>query len=283
MRRALFAALVTTSLAAPAAADVTIKQTNGGKGLGMSGTTASVTYIKGGKMRSETVTGDTTRTTVFDITAQKMYSFDSKKKEADVWNLADFQAEMAKSTNVAEMKASIKPNGQTRQIAGRTATGYEMNISVPTAMNGDPNMAMTVNLTGPVWIVKGAPGSADWSNFYKLAAEKGLVFGDPRAAKGNAGQANYSASKAGMIGFTKSMAKELASRNIRCNALAPGFIETEMTHVLDEKTKESFLKAIPLGRLAKPDEVSDVVVFLASEQSSYITGQVLSVCGGMNM
>ncbi len=189
MRRAFFAALVATSLAAPAAADVTIKQTNGGKGLGMSGTTASVTYIKGGKMRSETVTGDTTRTTVFDITAQKMYSFDSKKKEADVWNLADFQAEMAKSTNVAEMKASIKPNGQTRQIAGRTATGYEMNISVPTAMNGDPNMAMTVNLTGPVWIVKGAPGSADWSNFYKLAAEKGLIFGDPRAAKGNAGQA----------------------------------------------------------------------------------------------
>lgn len=138
MRRAFFAALVATSLAAPAAADITIKQTNGGKGLGMSGTTASVTYIKGGKMRSETVTGDTTRTTVFDITAQKMYSFDSKKKEADVWNLADFQAEMAKSTNVAEMKASIKPNGQTRQIAGRTATGYEMNISVPTAMNGDP-------------------------------------------------------------------------------------------------------------------------------------------------
>ena len=100
---------------------------------------------------------------------------------------------------------------------------------------------------------------------------------------GNAGQSNYAASTAGMIGFTKSMAKELASRNIRCNALAPGFIETEMTHVLDEKTKESFLKAIPLGRLAKPDEVSDVVVFLASEQSSYITGQVLSVCGGMNM
>lgn len=100
---------------------------------------------------------------------------------------------------------------------------------------------------------------------------------------GNAGQSNYAASKAGMIGFTKSMAKELASRNIRCNALAPGFIETEMTHVLDEKTKESFLKGIPLGRLARPEEVADAVLFLASDQSSYITGQVLSVCGGMNM
>ncbi len=100
---------------------------------------------------------------------------------------------------------------------------------------------------------------------------------------GNAGQSNYAASKAGMIGFTKSMAKELASRNIRCNALAPGFIETEMTHVLDEKTKESFLKGIPLGRLARPEEVAEAVLFLASDQSSYITGQVLSVCGGMNM
>ncbi|MCC6753340.1 MAG: 3-oxoacyl-[acyl-carrier-protein] reductase [Saprospiraceae bacterium] len=100
---------------------------------------------------------------------------------------------------------------------------------------------------------------------------------------GNAGQSNYSASKAGMIGFTKSMAKELASRNIRCNAVAPGFIETEMTHVLDEKTRDAFLRAIPLGRLARPSEVSEAVLFLASDASSYITGQVLSVCGGLNI
>lgn len=100
---------------------------------------------------------------------------------------------------------------------------------------------------------------------------------------GNAGQANYAASKAGMIGFTKSIAKEVASRNIRCNAIAPGFIETEMTHVLDEKTKENFLKGIPLGRLAQASEVAQVVSFLASDQSSYITGQVISVCGGLNM
>ena len=100
---------------------------------------------------------------------------------------------------------------------------------------------------------------------------------------GNAGQANYAASKAGMIGFTKSIAKEVASRNIRCNALAPGFIATEMTEVLDEKTKENFLTNIPLKRLAQPEEVADVAVFLGSDMSKYVTGQTLSVCGGLNM
>ncbi len=99
---------------------------------------------------------------------------------------------------------------------------------------------------------------------------------------GNAGQANYAASKAGIIGFSKSIAKEVGSRNVRCNAIAPGFIETEMTHVLDEKTKEAFLNSIPMKRLARPDEVANTVLFLASDMSSYITGQSISVCGGLN-
>lgn len=99
---------------------------------------------------------------------------------------------------------------------------------------------------------------------------------------GNAGQANYSASKAGIIGFTKSIAKEMGSRNIRCNAIAPGFIETDMTDQLDEKTKEAYLNNIPLKRLGKAEEIADVCVFLGSDKSSYISGQVLSVCGGLN-
>ena len=99
---------------------------------------------------------------------------------------------------------------------------------------------------------------------------------------GNAGQANYAASKAGIIGFSKSIAKEVGSRNIRCNVVAPGFIETDMTHVLDEKTKESFLAGIPMKRLGQAREVADVCVFLGSDMSSYISGQVLSVCGGLN-
>jgi 3-oxoacyl-[acyl-carrier protein] reductase len=99
--------------------------------------------------------------------------------------------------------------------------------------------------------------------------------------KGNAGQANYSASKAGIIGFTKSVALELGSRNIRCNAVAPGFIETEMTGELDQKVVDEWRKAIPLKRGGTPEDVANCVAFLASDQSSYISGQVLQVDGGM--
>jgi len=102
--------------------------------------------------------------------------------------------------------------------------------------------------------------------------------------RGNAGQASYAASKAGIIGFTKSVALELGSRNIRCNAIAPGFIETDMTHYLKEgTTAESFLKDIPLGRFGKAGEIADVTLFLASDMSSYVTGQVISACGGLNI
>lgn len=99
---------------------------------------------------------------------------------------------------------------------------------------------------------------------------------------GNAGQANYAASKAGIFGFTKSMAKEIGSRSIRCNAIAPGFIETDMTDELDEETKKAFLAGIPLKRLGKGSEVADACVFLGSDMSQYISGQVLSVCGALN-
>ena len=99
--------------------------------------------------------------------------------------------------------------------------------------------------------------------------------------KGNAGQANYSASKAGIIGFTKSVALELGSRNIRCNAIAPGFIETEMTAVLDEKTVQQWRDGIPLKRGGSPEDVANACLFLASDMSGYITGQVMNVCGGM--
>ncbi len=99
--------------------------------------------------------------------------------------------------------------------------------------------------------------------------------------KGNAGQSAYAASKAGIIGFTKSIAQEIGSRNIRCNAIAPGFIETDMTHYLKDGGAEKWFEKIPLGRFGKTEDVANAALFLASDMSVYITGQVLNVCGGM--
>lgn len=100
---------------------------------------------------------------------------------------------------------------------------------------------------------------------------------------GNAGQANYAAAKAGVVGFSKSMAKELASRGITVNLVAPGFIDTDMTAILPEKVKEELTKSIPLAKLGKPEDVASAVLFLASDEASYITGQTLNVDGGMVM
>jgi 3-oxoacyl-[acyl-carrier protein] reductase len=99
--------------------------------------------------------------------------------------------------------------------------------------------------------------------------------------KGNAGQSNYAASKAGLIGFTKSIAAELGSRNIRCNAIAPGFIETEMTDALNPEVVQSWRNSIPLKRGGTPEDVANACLFFASDMSAYVSGQVLNVCGGM--
>lgn len=118
-----------------------------------------------------------------------------------------------------------------------------------------------------------------------LKARKGSIINISSVVgvSGNAGQSNYAASKAGMIGFTKSIAQELGSRNIRSNAIAPGFIETEMTDILDPKVVEEWRNNIPLKRGGTPEDVANAVVFLASDLSAYVTGQTLHVCGGMLM
>lgn len=116
-----------------------------------------------------------------------------------------------------------------------------------------------------------------------LKAKKGSIINMSSVVgvKGNAGQSNYAASKAGIIGFTKSIALELGSRNIRCNAIAPGFIETEMTAALDEKVVQQWRDSIPLKRGGTSEDVANLTLFLASEMSAYITGQCINVCGGM--
>lgn len=120
---------------------------------------------------------------------------------------------------------------------------------------------------------------------YMLKARSGSIINMSSVVgvNGNAGQANYSASKAGILGFTKSVAKELGARNVRCNAIAPGFIITEMTDKLPENVKEEWAKTIPLKRGGTPEDVADVTLFLASDLSSYVTGQTISVCGGMSV
>lgn len=135
---------------------------------------------------------------------------------------------------------------------------------------------MTVNLKSVFNTVKAATRT-----FLKQKSGSIINMTSVVGIKGNAGQGNYAASKAGIIGFTKSVALELGSRNVRCNAIAPGFIETEMTEKLDEKTVQGWRDAIPLKRGGRPEDVADCALFLASDLSQYVTGQVIQVDGGM--
>jgi 3-oxoacyl-[acyl-carrier protein] reductase len=140
------------------------------------------------------------------------------------------------------------------------------------------DQVLKVNLKGPYNCTKSAVkfmSKQRYGRIVNIASIVGLM--------GNAGQGNYSASKAGLIGFTKTVAREFALRNITCNAVAPGFIETQMTHALSEKVRESLASQIPMRRLGTPDDVAEAVLFLASDAAGYITGHVLNVNGGMYM
>ncbi|PIQ35021.1 MAG: beta-ketoacyl-ACP reductase [Bacteroidetes bacterium CG18_big_fil_WC_8_21_14_2_50_41_14] len=141
----------------------------------------------------------------------------------------------------------------------------------------DWDMVLTVNLKSAFILTK-----AVQRVMMKQRAGSIINMSSVVGVSGNAGQSNYSASKAGLIGFTKSIAQELGSRNIRCNAIAPGFIQTEMTHKLSDEVREEWIKNIPLRRAGLPEDVANVAVFLASDLSSYVSGQVINVCGGMD-
>ena len=157
--------------------------------------------------------------------------------------------------------------------AGITKDGLMMRMS-----EDDWDAVLNVNLKGTFLCTKAVTRGMmkkRSGTIVNIASVIGLM--------GNAGQANYAASKGGVISFSKTVAKELASRNIRCNAVAPGFIRTAMTDALDDEVQNKMKEIIPLSRFGEPEDVANVVLFLASDASAYVTGQVISTCGGMVM
>ncbi|CVI73859.1 3-oxoacyl-[acyl-carrier-protein] reductase FabG [Eubacteriaceae bacterium CHKCI004] len=185
-------------------------------------------------------------------------------------NVADFDAcsEFIKNVVKTFGKIDILVNN-----AGITRDGLIMGMS-----EDDFDAVLDTNLKGSFNCIRFASRQMmrkKYGRIINITSVSGVA--------GNAGQANYSASKAGLIGLTKSVAKELASRNITANAIAPGFVKTEMTDVLPDDVKETAMKQIPLARFAEPEDIANAAVFLASDLASYITGQVLLVDGGMVM
>ncbi|MCU0759174.1 MAG: hypothetical protein MUF07_08275 [Steroidobacteraceae bacterium] len=188
-RHALVVATLAALCSIAARADVTLRQTTSGKVIGLNGDAPSVTYIKGSRMRIETQLGNKTTVSIFDVDAQKMYSFEAGKGSGDAWDMATIAAELGQAVDVGAISSTLKPNGQSRQAGGLTLTGYDLRVSVPAALGGPGGPKMTVTNEGTVWIAKGAPGSADYAAFYQGAATKGWIFSDPRVAKGQPGQA----------------------------------------------------------------------------------------------
>ena len=189
----------------------------------------------------------------------------------------DFQADVTSPEQVQEMITKILDNFKKIDIlinnAGITRDGLLVRMS-----ESDWDKVLAVNLKGVYNCTKAVakPMMKKRSGgIVNIASIIGII--------GNAGQANYAASKGGIIAFTKSVARELSSRGIRANAIAPGFIDTEMTRKLPDTAREAMLKAIPLNKLGNPLDVAKVALFLASENSSYITGHVINVDGGMVM
>lgn len=187
------------------------------------------------------------------------------------------QGDMSKEDDVTTMfEKIIEEFGKIHILinnAGITKDGLMISMK-----DEDFRRVMEVNLFSAFYTMKTAARLMAKNRFGRIINISSIV-----GLRGNAGQANYSASKAGLIGMTKSLAKEMASRNIRVNAIAPGFIETDMTDKLDEKIKEKLLEEIPLKSFGQPEDIANLINFLVSEEANYITGQVISVDGGMNI
>lgn len=236
--------------------------TGAGQGIG------KVIAIKLAKNGASVVLNDLNRETL-NAVAKEIESNGGKALplEANVVNMEDVQDMVDKIVQELDGIHILVNN------AGITRDALLLRMSVD-----DWDSVLNVNLKGVFNCTKSAikyMSKQKEGNIISIASIVGVM--------GNAGQANYAASKAGVIGFTKTVAKEYAKRGIKANAIAPGFIATAMTDELSDEVKEEMMKQIPMGKLGTPEDVADAVLFLASDASSYITGQVININGGMYM
>ncbi|MBQ5832055.1 MAG: 3-oxoacyl-[Selenomonadales bacterium] len=187
------------------------------------------------------------------------------------------QADISNAESVDAMVAAVMEAFGRIDILVNNA-GITRDTLLMRMKEADWNAVIQTNLTGVFYVTKAVSKIMMKQRYGKIVNMSSVV-----GLMGNAGQANYAAAKAGVIGFTKSMAKELAARNITVNAIAPGFIATDMTAVLSDKVKEDLATKSPMGRLGEADDIASAVLFLVSDSASYITGQTLNVDGGMVM
>jgi 3-oxoacyl-[acyl-carrier protein] reductase len=225
--------------------------------------------LKFAQMGANIVLNDIPSSDALDQTAKEFESLGYKVAvtRGDVRNIDDVEA---------MFKTAVDTFGSVDILVNNAGITKDMLMIKMTEKDWDD--VLDINLKGAFFCTKVAARI-----MMKQRSGRIINIASVAGVMGNPGQANYSASKAGLIGLTKSTAKELASRNITCNAVAPGLIQSKMTEVLPDKVRENYLNNIPLGRFGTPEDVANVVGFLASDESSYVTGQVIHIDGGLVM